>query len=110
MPSVEAYGERSIVWIDGEVTHAVRKAPRLSGGEEQVSAVPVADDERAFAERAVAPLAESLLYARVDMVRDETDVLRIMELELVEPSLFFLQCGRALERFVAAVTARARKG
>lgn len=107
VPSVETYGERSIIWIDGEVTHAVRKSPRFAGGEEEVSGeLPVAQDERAFAERAVAPHAGDLLYGRVDMVRDEEGALRVMELELVEPSLFFLQCPRALERFVAAILRR----
>lgn len=111
MASVDSYGERSLVWIDGEVTHAIRKSPRFAGGSECVSAeVPIADDERAFATKALAPVASELLYARVDMVRDaETDRLRIMELELVEPSLFFLQAPRALERFVAAVARRAQK-
>jgi hypothetical protein len=112
LPSVETYGERSLVWIDGEVTHAVRKSPRFAGGVEQVSGeVPVAPDERALAERAVAPFAKDLLYARVDMVRDEDGVLRVMELEMIEPSLFFGQCARgndALDRFVAAVVRRAR--
>lgn len=108
MPSVETYGERSLVWIDGEITHAIRKNPRFSGGVEQVSgAVDIADDERAFAERALAPLAGSLLYARVDMVRDAEGTLRVMELELIEPSLFLQQSPRALERFVSAIVRRA---
>jgi glutathione synthase/RimK-type ligase-like ATP-grasp enzyme len=116
MPSVETYGERSVVWIDGEVTHAIRKSPRLSGGAEQVSGeVPVAPEELDLAARAVEPYAGELLYARVDMVRDDRSetlgtvrMLRIMELELIEPSLFFRECPRALERFVRAVTARAK--
>lgn len=107
MPSVETYGERSLVWIDGELTHAIRKTPRFAGGVEQVSeAVPIADDERAFAARALAPLAGELLYGRVDLVRDAGGVLRVMELELIEPSLFFRQSPEALERFVAAIARR----
>jgi glutathione synthase/RimK-type ligase-like ATP-grasp enzyme len=107
MPSVQTYGERSLVWIDGEVTHAIRKTPRFSGGVEQVSGeVPIAADERAFAVRALAPIAADLLYARADMVRDAEGVLRIMELELIEPSLFFEQSPRALDRFVAAIVRR----
>jgi hypothetical protein len=104
MPSVETYGERSLVWIDGAITHAIRKTPRFSRGSEQVSGeVEIAADERAFAERALAPFAAELLYARVDMVRDAEGTLRIMELELIEPSLFLLQSQRALERLVAAI-------
>jgi hypothetical protein len=107
MPSVETYGERSLVWIDGEITHAIRKTPRFSCGVEQVSGeVSIADDERAFAERAVTPFASELLYGRVDIVRDTEGVLRIMELELIEPSLFFRQSPRALARFVAAISRR----
>ena len=104
MPSVETYGERSLVWIDGEVTHAIRKTPRFAGGVEQVSGdIEIAEDERAFAMRALAPFASELLYARVDMVRDGEGVLRIMELELIEPSLFFRQSPLALARFIAAI-------
>jgi limonene-1,2-epoxide hydrolase len=109
MPSVETYGERSLVWIDGEVTHAIRKTPRFAGGAEQVSGdIAIADDERAFAERALAPFAAELLYARVDMVRDGAGTLRLMELELIEPSLFFQQSRAALTRFVSALARRAR--
>lgn len=109
MPSVETYGERSLVWIDGAITHAIRKSPRFSGGAEQVSGeVPVAPDERAFAERAIAPWSADLLYARIDMVRDDVGALRLMELELIEPSLFFHQSAAALDRFVAAVVRRTR--
>jgi hypothetical protein len=107
MPSVETHGERSLVWIDGEFTHAIRKSPRFAGGFEQVTEVPVADDERAFATRTLAPLADQLLYARVDLVRDGEDGLCLMELELIEPSLFFRQSPVALARFVAALARRA---
>ena len=109
MPSVETYGERSLVWIDGEVTHAIRKTPRFSGGTEQVSGdVAIAEDERAFAERALRPFASELVYARVDMVRDAEGTLRLMELELIEPSLYFAQSRAALDRFVSALARCAR--
>jgi hypothetical protein len=108
MPSVDTHGERSLVWIDGELTHAIRKSPRFVGGQEAVSPeVPIAEDERAFALRVLEPIATELLYARVDVVRDEEGVLRLMELELIEPSLFLKQCKRALDRLVAAIVRRA---
>jgi hypothetical protein len=83
----------------------VRKEPRLSGGAERVStaAVPIADDERVFAQRVLAAAGyRGLLYARVDTIRDG-DTLRLMELELVEPSLFLAQCPAALARLVRAI-------
>ncbi len=109
MPSVETYGERCLVWIDGELTHSIRKSPRFAGAEESVSAAqPIAPDERAFAERILAPFANDLLYARVDVVRDE-DTLRLMELELIEPSLFLRQHPPALDRFADAIVRHAKK-
>jgi hypothetical protein len=107
VPSVDGYGERAVVWIDGAVTHAVRKSPRLAGEDEHVSAaVPVAADEAEVAGAAVAFAGACagggpLLYARVDLVRDEAGRPMIMELELIEPSLFLVQGPEALERLVA---------
>jgi hypothetical protein len=112
MPSVEGYGERSLIWIDGEITHAIRKSPRFIGGSEAVSQteVPIAKEERDFAMQLIEPLREDLLYARVDLVKDErTNVLRLMELEMIEPSLFLKQSAKALDRLVSAMIARANQ-
>jgi hypothetical protein len=114
MPSVETSGERSLVWIDGAFTHAIRKAPRFAGEQERVSeALVVEADEQAFGETVLGAFVrdadtslDELLYARVDVLRDETGDLRLMELELVEPSLYLSLSPDALARFVAA-TARA---
>ena len=92
------------MWIAGELTHAIRKSPRFSSGEERVSeTLEIADDEREVALRALAPMASRLLYARVDLVRDSEGRPCVMELELVEPSLFLLQHLPALERLADAV-------
>ena len=110
MPSVDTYGERSLVWIDGALTHAIRKSPRFIGNREAVSGeVPIAPKERAFAERVLAPLLDDILYARVDMVEDETGTVRLMELELIEPSLFLKQCPAALERLASGIVERAKR-
>ncbi|MEO8840868.1 MAG: hypothetical protein ABI591_13025 [Kofleriaceae bacterium] len=105
--SVEDYGERSLIWIDGELSHAIRKSPRLSGDAESVTGpMPIADDERAIALAALAPIADQLLYARCDLVRGADGLPMIMELELVEPSLFFAKHPPAAERFVAGLVRR----
>ena len=102
--SVDSYGERSLVWIDGALSHAIRKTPRFSGDDEQVTGpFPIAADERAVAEAALAPIAGRILYGRVDLARDAADQPMVMELELIEPSLFFArQPGSAL-RYVAGL-------
>ena len=109
MAAVDSRGERALVWIDGELSHAVRKAPRLAGGSESVTAVPIAPEEHAFAARILEGAREQgLLYARVDAIEDDHGALRVMELELIEPSLFFAQHPSTLDRFVEAIMARAR--
>src|SRR5262245_57338186 len=51
MPSVEDGGERSLIWIAGELTHAIVKQPRYADGVERVSeALPITPEERRFAE------------------------------------------------------------
>lgn len=107
LASVDDYGERSLVWIDGELSHAIRKAPRFSGDDEAITGpFPIADEERAIAERALAPIADRILYGRVDLARDATGQPVVMELELVEPSLFFARGPGSAERYVAGLLRR----
>jgi glutathione synthase/RimK-type ligase-like ATP-grasp enzyme len=104
--AVDGRGERSHVFIDGEITHAVRKSPRFAGGVERVDPVPLDDADVAFAKSALEVAkkrAPELLYGRVDIARDEQDRPMVMELELVEPSLFFVHAPHALERFSSAI-------
>ena len=113
-PSVEGYGERALVWLDGAFTHGVRKHARFSGDQESVSpdAQPIAPDERALAERILEVVAgmipHPLLYARVDLVRDAEGQPRLMELELIEPSLFFSRQPGSAQRLAAALARAAR--
>ncbi len=105
--SVSDHGERSMVWIAGEFTHAVRKRPRWMGEDEAVSAaLPVSPAERRLAEAAIAPWRNALLYGRVDLALDAAGEPQVMELELMEPSLYLLQHPPALERFADAISER----
>jgi hypothetical protein len=109
LASVEDHGERALVWIDGALTHAVRKAPRFAAGDEAVSdPVAIAADERALAEAILAPLGASLLYGRVDVARDAGGRPLVMELELIEPSLFVARHPPALTRLAGAMARVAR--
>lgn len=105
--SVDGYGERSLVWIDGALSHAIRKTPRFAGDVERVDGpYAIADDERAIAEAALAPVAAHILYGRVDLARDHAGRPMVMELELVEPSLFFGRQPGAADRFATALHRR----
>ncbi len=107
LSSVHDHGERSLVWIDGALTHAVRKSPRFSGAGEAVTGpFAIADDERAVALAALGPWTDRVLYGRVDVARDDAGAPVVMELELTEPSLFFRAAPGAAERFVAGLVRR----
>lgn len=107
LPSVEGYGERAMVWVEGEVTHAVRKTPRFSGQDESVSdAMEISSAEMDLAAQAVAAVDGTPLYARIDVAPGPDDTPVVMELELIEPSLFFPQGPEALERLVAGIRKR----
>ncbi len=109
--SVEEYGERALVWIGGELTHSVRKQPRFAGEDESVSAaMPITDAERRLARLAVEVIDGTPLYARIDAAPGPDGNPIVMELEMIEPSLFFLQCPGALDRFVATIRDRLVSG
>ena len=107
LPSVEGHGERALVWIDGEFTHAVRKSPRFADGAESVSeALPISSTELALGHAALRDIADRLLYARVDVAPGLDGMPVLMELELIEPSLFLLQNPRALQRLAEGIRRR----
>lgn len=109
LPSVHERGERALIFIDGELTHAVRKSPRFHGEEERVEGpVKAEPDEEELARCLMHGAGRGTLYGRVDLARDANGRACLMELELIEPSLFLAQHPEALERFVAAILRRAR--
>lgn len=84
--SVEWGGERSLVFLGGEYSHAVQRPPYLLTKLDAESApVEPRGDEL---ELAAAALPRGLAYARADLVRDDSDSPVVAELELVEPQLF----------------------
>jgi O-ureido-D-serine cyclo-ligase len=115
---VDAEGETALVYFEGAFSHAVRKGPLLQPGAgatealfapEAITARDASAAERAVAAAALAaiPGTATPLYARVDLIRDDAGQPRVLELELVEPSLFFDQAPGAAARFARHVLARA---
>ena len=107
---VEAYGERAIIVIDGEPSHAVRKSSAFERAKDPtlLEGTPVALDpaEVRIARDVLRAVPYPLLYARVDLVRDATNTPVVMELELVEPSLFFATAPHAATSLAQAIAAR----
>lgn len=107
------HGEWSLVFFDGEYSHALKK--HAAGGEFRVQ-----DDYGGTVNAATAPgevirsarqvleaSGEDFLYARVDgLVSDSLGGFAVTELEVVEPELFFRTDAASPERFAQAVVKR----
>ena len=114
---VDEYGETALIYFEGEFSHAIRKGPLLKRNEgptqglfarETITArVPDAAELRVGARAMQAMPFETPLYARVDVIRDENGEPVVLELEMIEPSLFFPFAGGSAERFAASVIRRA---
>jgi hypothetical protein len=107
--SVDTTGETCLIFIDGELTHAIRKNALLTGpaeetgelyAEEENSAFEATPEQIAVAERALAvartATGADLTYARVDLVTGDDGVPMVIELELTEPSLW-MKYGTGVE-------------
>lgn len=107
LTSVDSAGETALVYLDGEFSHAVRKGAMLQGPyrgmaglykQESMSTREASAAERELGDKVIAFArdrlqaefpGEELLYARVDLVQGEDGAPLVLELEVVEPSLFF---------------------
>jgi len=105
-------GELSLLFFDGDFSHAARKRPAV--GEFRVqeqfggSTLPAvaAPEEVALGRRILEGLDRSPLYARLDFLRSPEGWL-LSEIELTEPSMFLALDPAAPARFARAVLARA---
>jgi hypothetical protein len=117
MPAIAAEGEYSLFYFGNAFSHAIIKRPAVGdfrvqdqfGGWEEAVEAPVA--AQALARDALVATAEitrtgSLAYARVDMLRDGEGRFRLMELELIEPSLFLRFASDGGAMFAAAMLSK----
>jgi glutathione synthase/RimK-type ligase-like ATP-grasp enzyme len=117
LPAIAGEGEYSLFYFAGQYSHAISKHPAEGdfrvqeqfGGDERGMEAPA--EAKALAEAALAATdrlhgGAPLTYARIDMLRGEDGDFQLMELELIEPSLFlrFATDGGAM--FADAIKAR----
>ena len=94
MSGILTEGEYSLFFFAGKFSHAIVKRPASGdfrvqeqfGGRE--TPWDASDAAQVLAAQALAAAPAPPVYARVDMVGDAAGKLHIMELELIEPSLF----------------------
>ncbi|MBX3117940.1 MAG: hypothetical protein KF784_02670 [Fimbriimonadaceae bacterium] len=110
---LEGY-EISLVYIDGEFTHAVRKWPgagdfrvQVDHGGRYESAIPT-ESEKRVGDLAMSACDFRPLFARVDVCRTAEGEDVVMELELIEPELWLSACPEALERLCRAIEQQAQ--
>jgi glutathione synthase/RimK-type ligase-like ATP-grasp enzyme len=115
LTSVATEGEWPLMFFDGRYSHAASKRvalPRAGLVEELFAAETNAAHEATTAQIEVARAAVDLVssrlgtptYARVDLVRDDAGQFCVLEVELIEPSLFLPYAdSAAADRFVAAL-------
>ncbi|HKU59652.1 MAG TPA: hypothetical protein VJQ44_00450 [Gemmatimonadales bacterium] len=108
LPDIER-GELSLVFLGGQYSHAVLKRPRPGDFRVQTdfggTVEPIRPEEHvvAAATRILAAAPAPTLYARVDLCLVDGRA-QLMELELLEPALFFAHEPRAAARFAEALT------
>lgn len=109
MPYIVSEGEYSLFFFAGTFSHAILKMPQTGdfrvqeqfGGREQACEPPAAAMH--LAQRALDAAPGPLTYARVDMVRRGGEAFCLMELELIEPSLFLEHAPDGGRAFAQAV-------
>jgi glutathione synthase/RimK-type ligase-like ATP-grasp enzyme len=114
--AVDEEGELAVVFIEGKFSHAVRKRALLRRGDgvqgrpaycEDLEAATATRRQRDAAEQVSAGLrgrfGRDPLYCRVDLVSDSAGWPLVLEVELIEPSLFLVLAPGSAERLAAAL-------
>jgi glutathione synthase/RimK-type ligase-like ATP-grasp enzyme len=109
MDHVLSEGEYSTFFFNGEYSHAIVKKPEAGdfrSQEEFGADILSVDAPQALIDTAhdVIALVEPLpVYVRADFVRDANDRFLVMELELIEPSLYLRTDPDSARRFAKAL-------
>jgi hypothetical protein len=108
--NIVAEGEFSLIYFNGRHSHSILKVPKRGdfrvqeehGGD--IRAITPEAALLAAGDAAIQAIGQPLLYGRVDLVRGGAE-FRVMELELIEPSLYLRMDPGAPERFADAIDA-----
>ena len=112
MPRILTEGEYSLFFFNGEFSHAILKTPAKSEFRSQeehgadIRAVVPEEKLLLRAQQALSAISSPTLYARIDLVRDDDEDFVIMELELIEPSMYLRTDPDAPMRFARAIDER----
>jgi len=112
LKSIETEGETSLLFFGGRFSHAVNKRPvpgdfriQMQFGGLYATVTPDAA-AMALAQQVLETIDEPLLYARIDLARDEAGAWVLMEAELIEPDFYLDHDPQNGAGFAEAVKAR----
>lgn len=114
--SVVSEGEFSLFYFNGEYSHTILKTPKPADfrvQEEHGGIITEVEPEaklKQTAEKILTYIGETLLYARIDLVRDSNGDFALMELELIEPALYLRMNADAPKKFARAIDRWAANG
>lgn len=115
MANVQSEGEYSLFFFNGEYSHAILKTPEQGDFRSQeehgaeIKSVVATPEQVAAAESILALVEPGPTYVRVDLVRDDDDNYLLMELELIEPSLYLRTDPESAARFANAFDRKIRE-
>lgn len=110
MQNILHEGEFSLFYFNRVFSHAIQKTPKAEDFRVQeefgAEIIPIAPQKelRVAADAALALVDPMPVYARVDLVRGTDNRFLIMELELIEPSMYLRTNSGAPRRFAEAIT------
>ncbi len=114
MQNVESEGEYSLFFFGGEYSHAILKTPRRGDFRSQeehgaeIKSITATKEQIDAAKNILALVEPQPVYVRADFVRDDSDNFLLMELELIEPSLYLRTDTHSPVRFARAFDAAYR--
>ena len=96
-------------YFNGEYSHTILKTPKAGDFRVQeehgglIQATKPSADLLATGEKIMQYISPTPLYARVDFVRTEADEFAVVELELIEPSMYLREAAHAPQMFAEAI-------
>lgn len=101
-------GEISMIYFNKKLSHALKKVPKPGDFRSQedygsqIIPYEPREQECKFASDILDQIAEPLVYARVDFLNIQGSP-QLMELELIEPALYFYTHGKSFNNFTMAL-------
>ncbi len=107
VPAIIEQGEYSLFYFANQYSHCILKTPKSGdfrvqeehGG--QLQSITACNELLTAAQKALQTIPEKVLYARIDLVKYLGEY-QLMEIELIEPSLYFNLDDKAASRFAQA--------